>query len=174
MSNVGRLNHLQSFMKRWLFMLIALVSSLCHAQQKVEFADGQVEVVLPDEFKVVDRPRQGLVATFGPGDDHKVELVFIEQASGPEDIGERFIRDMNRDKGRLVLERPGKVAFMAPAKEAKIEGKVHTIVWQVGFGRSIVVVYLTPSSNQPVSPALEEFLSQSINVLITSIRRKGV
>lgn len=161
-------------MKRWLLVLAALLTSLCQAQQTVEFADGKVEVVLPADFKVVDRSRQELIATFGDDGHHKVRLVFIGSESGPEDVGEQFIRQMNQDKGRLILERPGKVAFMDPAVENKSGEAFRTIRWQVGFGRSVVVIYLTAPWAEPMSPALKEFLGSSINALIASLRRRGV
>jgi hypothetical protein len=155
----------------WLLILLALLSSICRAQQVVEFADGQVQAVLPSDFRIVSRPPQSLIGTFGPESDNQLKLVFITRTSGAEDIGERFIREMNQGRGKLVLESPGKVAFLMPAEEAKPDETTRTIRWQVGFGRSVVVIYLNVPSAQPMSQALKEFLDNSLNTLIASLRR---
>ena len=160
-------------MRLLLAVLVALACSLCQAQQTVEFADGQVEVVLPSEFRIIARPRQSLIATFGAKGDCEIKLVFISRASGPDDIGEQFIREMNQGKGKLVLQSSGKVAFMDPDEDVKQDEAFRTMRWQVGFGRSVVVIYLTAPSTQPMSPALKEFLGEPLNVLIASLRRKG-
>ena len=81
MSNVRRLQHVQGRMRLLLAVLVALACSLCQAQQTVEFADGQVEVVLPSEFRIVARPRQSLIATFGAkGDGNTLDTKAINDA----------------------------------------------------------------------------------------------
>ena len=162
------------------FLLIALLTelaSIAHAGEPlVTFASGRAEVILPDNFTVVSSDTSGLVATFGPKRDHKLELSLndIESSLGSADLGEQFVRAQAEKKGRKLSLGAGRVVFMDPAGDSK-QGEVtmRVVHWQIGFGRSVVVMTLTAPVEQPMSPALQEFLGRYLNVLVASLRRTG-
>src|SRR5262245_52360984 len=57
-------------------LLVAGVSFVANASQKVRFASERASVPIPDSFRVV-AARDELVATFGTDDDHRLELSLI-------------------------------------------------------------------------------------------------
>lgn len=160
-----------------LITVFAMLTSIAHAGEAlVSFAGGRAEVILPDAFTVVSSDNSILVVTFGPKGDHKLELSLneIESSSGPADLGEQFVRAQAEKKGRKLSQGAGRVVFMDPAGDSK-QGDVtmRVVHWQIGFGRSVVVMTLTAPVEQPMSSALQEFLGRPLNVLVTSLRRTG-
>ena len=154
-------------------MLIA-ASSASLAQRVFWFAGGAIEVVLPESFDVVERADGSLLATFGEAGDHRLELSLsdLPSASANTSLGEQFVRDQAERRGRKLSEISGKVVFMDPAGESQVGGKKFRAVhWQVGFGRSVVVITLTAPAE--ISPALNQFLGKPLNNVVNSLRRRA-
>ncbi len=170
-------------LKRWVsnmrstlvgVILSAMSLTVAANEQAVVFAGGKVEVALPASFKVTNRDDGSLLATFGPGESHRLELTLHdhERAAGPPDLGQQFVRAQAEKKQRRVTEGAGKSVFMDPAGDF-LDGDVtmRVVHWQIGFGKSLVVMTLTAPVEQPMSRALSEFLGKPLNVLVRSLRR---
>jgi hypothetical protein len=147
---------------------------VAHAQaQTVSFAKGKIEVSLPGEMRVVRNEKQTLVALFGPRQDHQLELTLHEDllsASAP-DAAEQFVRERAQSSGRRLHGAPGKVAMLEPGDEFIKDGKPYKSMHsQVGFGKLLVVI--TISGPQALSPELRQFLSGPLTDLVLSLRRR--
>jgi hypothetical protein len=138
------------------------------------FAHGKAEVLIPTGYAVSVQPDGTLVATFGPRKDHKLELTLHDHTAvaGPADRAEPFVRDQAKKKNRNVNTGAGKTVLMEQGPDTRVGSLVfRTVHWQVAFGKSLVVMTLTAPIEQPMSPALQEFLDKHLNPLVASLRR---
>jgi hypothetical protein len=155
-------------------ILSALALTAAATEQTLVFAGGKVEVVLPASFNVTNRDDGSLLATFGPGGNHRVELTLHdhEKTVGPPDLDQQFVRAQAEKKKRRVTEGSGKSVFMDPAGDFRDgEATMRVVHWQIGFGKSLVVMTLTAPVEQPMSSALSDFLGKQLNILVGSLRR---
>ncbi len=161
-------------MNRRSFLAVPCVLATCLAvagEGPVVFANGRLEIVLPPTFKVLENNTDGLVAVFGPKEDHRLEfsLTDMGDTAAPADVAEQFVRNQATRKALRAKELPGKVVMMDPGAVFRQDGvdyrRVH---WQIGFGRQLVVMTLTAPAQ--MTPALDEFLGQPLNTAVGSLQ----
>ena len=141
----------------------------------VAFAKGKVEVQLPPNIAAREDSEGNLTGTFGPGGANRLELSLIdhEKDEAPADTAEQFIEYYERQR-KLEVHSNGDKAVVMEGAEATLDGKPMRIArWQIGFGKSIVVMTLAAPVEKTLSPALKQFLEQDLDPMIQSVRRRG-
>jgi hypothetical protein len=138
------------------------------------FANGRAAVLLPSEFRVRLERDGSLVAIFGPGDTHRLEISLVDYAGTPggNDLAERFVRSMGEKQGRPVKRAHGKVVLFEEAGDfRRFEVDYRVARWQIGAGKSLFVMILTAPVADQLSPPLRDFVERRYDVILKTLRR---
>jgi hypothetical protein len=157
------------------FVAPVTTANAAPARKWVRFAKGKLEVELPENLQARETGDGTLTATFGPGGTHRLELTLLDQTVGqtPGDTAEMFVEYYARQR-KLTVHTNGDKAVVMEGAEGTLEGKpVRIARWQIGFGKSLVVMTLTAPAEKAMSPSLEQFLARDLEPLIASVRRRG-
>lgn len=139
----------------------------------VRFAKGELEVQLPQSFTPHEEKDGTLIATFGPGNANRLELIPVDpqKAATPADTAEQFVEYYARQR-KLQVHTNGDKAVVMEVAEGDFQGKpVRIARWQIGFGRSLVVMTLTAPKEPTMSPELKQFIDQDLEGVIKSVRK---
>jgi hypothetical protein len=146
------------------------------ADKWVGFAKGKLEVQLPQGLSAREEKDGTLVGTFGPGGANRLEMILLDpekNAATPTDTAEQFVEFYARQHN-LPVHTNGDKSVVMEGAEATLQGKPMRIArWQIGFGKSLVVMTLTAPADKTISPELKTFLEQDLEDLIKSVRRRG-
>jgi hypothetical protein len=159
-----------------LLLSLALAPGALAAPQPgkwVRFAKGKLEVQLPQNLSPREEKDGTLTATFGPGGANRLELMLLDpqKEATPTDTAEQFVEYYARQR-KLPVHTNGDKAVVMEGAEGKLDGKpVRIARWQIGFGRSLVVMTLTAPAEKTMPPDLKQFLEQDLEALIKSVRR---
>lgn len=139
----------------------------------VSFAKGKVEVELPTSIAVREEPDGTLTGTFGPAGVNRIELTLLDhQKDAPTDTAEQFVEFYARQHN-LAVHTNGDKAVVMEGAEGTLQGKkVRIARWQIGFGKTLVVMTLQAPARDSLSPELKTFLDQDLEQVIRSVRRK--
>jgi hypothetical protein len=138
----------------------------------VRFAKGKLEVQLPQNLSAREEKDGALTATFGPGGVNQLQLVPVppEKSTTRGDTAEQFVEFYARQR-KLQVRTNGDKAVVMEVAEGKLDGKTVRIArWQIGFGKSLVVMTLTAPKEAKISPELKQFLDEDLEPLIKSVR----
>jgi hypothetical protein len=161
-----------------LLLSLALAPDAAAAPQPgkwMRFAKGKLEVKLPQNLSAHEEKDGALTATFGPGDVNRLQLLPIdpEKSTTRGDTAEQFVEYYARQR-KLQVRTNGDKAVVMEVAEGKLDGKVVRIArWQIGFGKSLVVMTLTVPKETKMSPELKQFLDEDLEPLIKSVRAVG-
>lgn len=139
----------------------------------VRFAKGKLEVQLPQALTAREEKDGTLTATFGPGNANRLELMLLDNQNNatPSDTAEQFVEFYARQH-HLEVHTNGDKAVVMEGAEGTLEGKPIRIArWQIGFGKSLVVMTLTAPAEKTMSPALKGFIEQDLEGVIKSVRK---
>jgi hypothetical protein len=153
----------------------AIGADAAPARKWVRFAKGKLEVQVPADLQAREAADGTLTGTFGPGGRNRLELTLLDPTTsqGPGDTAEMFVEYYARQR-KLPVHTNGDKAVVMEGAEGTLEGKpVRIARWQIGFGKSLVVMTLTAPAEEKMSPALERFLNEDLEPLIASVRRSG-
>ena len=143
---------------------------MASATQVVTFAAERAPVPLPDAFRV-STSNDGLVATFGPGSDHTVELSLLGVLPGTGEPRARaidFIQSQGKKKGAKVSSDGERAVFSEPGEQRQHDGKVFQAMhWQIGVGNCVFTMTLT--APLPMSKELDEFLGEPLNAIVNGL-----
>jgi hypothetical protein len=159
-----------------LLLLLPLAPAALAAPQPgkwMRFAKGQLEVKLPQNFAAHEEKDGTLVASFGPGGANRLQLVPVDpqKAATPADTAEQFVEYYARQR-KLPVHTNGDKAVVMEVAEGDLAGKpVRIARWQIGFGRSLVVMTLTAPKDAKMSSELKQFIDQDLEDLIKSVRK---
>jgi hypothetical protein len=147
--------------------------SLAASTRWVSFAKGKVEVQLPTSIAVHEDPDGTLTGTFGPGGVNRLELTLLDpQKDARNDTAEQFVEFYARQRN-LPVHTNGEKAVVMEGAEGTLEGKkVRIARWQIGFGKTLIVMTLRAPARDALSPELKAFLDQDLEQVIRSVRRK--
>lgn len=148
-------------------------SSAAASERWVSFAKGKVEVQLPTSIAAREEPDGTLTGTFGPGGVNRLELTLLDhQKEGPTDTAEQFVEFYARQRN-LSVHTNGEKAVVMEGAEGTLEGKkVRIARWQIGFGKTLIVMTLQAPARDSLSPELKTFLDRDLEQVIRSVRRK--
>ncbi len=138
------------------------------------FAKGRAEVALPSDYRVRLEPDGSLVAVFGPGGTHRLEIAFHDYAGTPggDGLAERFVRAMGEKLNRPVKRAHGKMVLFEEAGEfRRFEVDYRVARWQIGAGKSLFVMTLTAPVADQLSPPLRDFVEHRYDAILKSLRR---
>lgn len=142
------------------------------AQKTVTFDHGGAAVVLPATFVTTERNDGSLRAVFGPGGDHRLEIVIrdVEGKDGATDAGMQFVRAEASARKLRVFEYPERIVYMQPAADQVVGGKqMHAAAWYVGFGNHVAVLSLVAPATP--TPELKRFLAKGLDEAVATVRR---
>ena len=158
----------------WLLVVWLCASLFARdAVAQTVMAFGAGEVTLPAYFERYDTPDTALAAVSKPQEN--VRLFFdFHKLDDPvrKNLGEAFVREQSKTKGRTLRELAGKVAFFDPGKDSVVEGRQYTnLHWQIGFGNSVVVMTAVLAHDGREAPDVKQFLEGDIERIVSSLRR---
>ena len=156
--------------------LLLVLPSMAGAQQVLKFADGAGEVRIPNHYTRVDDQDASLVVVSRP--EGNVRLYFdlhkLDAALRVKTPGEAIVREQAQKKDKQLVQRGNKVAFFDPSPAGAVDGRTMLYLhWQIGFGKSMVVMSAHVPQDARDAPDVKRFLSGDIESIIDSLRRVG-
>jgi hypothetical protein len=156
-------------------LLVALSASV-YGQTVMKFGGGAGEVTIPAHYQKAEDKGASLVVVSKP--EGNVRLYFdlheLDAATRVANPGEAFIREQAQAKQKEVKKRGNKVAFFDPSPPGIKEGRtILYLHWQIGFGKTLVVMSAHVPKDARDAPDVKRFLSGDIEAMIDSLRRVG-
>ncbi len=144
------------------------------AQTTLSFGEGAGEVTVPAHYAPVQDQDASLVVLSKP--EGNVRLYFdlhkLDAAGKAANPGEAFVREQAEKKGKPLKQHAGKFLFFDPGPPAKVgEEVVFNFHWQVGFGRTVVVISARVPYAAREAPDVKRFLSGDLEAILASLRR---
>lgn len=140
----------------------------------VPVGKGEVTVSAPKDYVPGSEPDDTTMLT-PPGDPGIVlRLNFhqMDKPGVPKDIALRFVRDQAKEKGLTVSEKGDKAFFTESGRLDEGGKKLVTQFWQIGFGKSLIVLSATILEEQSDSDAVKECLEKVVPLMIESLKKK--
>ena len=167
------------FMRTLVFTVIGTAffsASLANAQNVFRFSAGAGEVTLPAHYERVDDKDASLVVVTKP--EGNVRLYFdlhkLDAAVRVRNPGEAVVREQAQKKNRKLYEIGNKVGFMDPTPDTVRNGRSFiNFHWQVGFGKTMVVMSALIPRDARDAPDVKRFLSGELEDIIETLRRVG-
>lgn len=158
-----------------LTLLLAL-PSIASAQQVLKFADGAGEVRIPNHYARAEDKDASLVVVSRP--EGNVRLYFdlhkLDAAVRVKNPGEAIVREQAQKKNKEIIQRGNRVAFFDPSPAGAENGRtILYLHWQIGFGKTMVVMSAHVPQDARDAPDVKRFLSGDIESIIDSLRRVG-
>ena len=156
--------------------LLLALPSMASAQQVFKFADGAGEVRIPNHYTRVDDQDASLVVVSRP--EGNVRLYFdlhkLDAAVRVKNPGEAVVREQAQKKNKELIRRGNRVAFFDPSPAGAENGRtILYLHWQIGFGKTMVLMSAHVPQDARDAPDVKRFLSGDIESIIDSLRRVG-
>jgi hypothetical protein len=164
-----------SVLRRLAFAMLVLPLS-ASAQQVMKFGAGAGEVTIPNHYVAVDDKDASLVVQSRP--EGNVRLYFdlhkLDAAVRVKNPGEAAVREQAQKKNKEIRQRGNKLTFFDPSPPGVVEGRTMLYMhWQIGFGKTVVVMSAHVPRDAQDQPDVKRFLSGDIESIIDSLRRVG-
>jgi hypothetical protein len=162
--------------QRYTAVLLFVLSATTHAQTVMKFGGGAGEVTVPAHYQKVEDKDASLVVVSKP--EGNVRLYFdlhkLDAAVRVANPGEMFIREQAQAKKKEVKRRGNKFAFFDPSPASIKDGRTMVnLHWQIGFGKTLVVMSAHIPREARDAPDVKRLLSGDIERIIDSLRRVG-
>jgi hypothetical protein len=147
--------------------IVAVALSHSAMAGSVVFANGTVHVPLPERFTVSQRGER-LIATFGEGGVHRLEMTLVRVLSkeSPSYAGYYFVQDDSFSKSGVIV-RSDRAIFMEHDRQVSSE-TFRTMHWQIGVDGC--VLEMTFTAPRPMSQDLELALRFEFNTILNGVR----
>ncbi len=151
-----------------------VISVTAGAQTTMKFGDGAGQVIIPAYYIKVEDKDASLVVLSKP--EGNVRLYFdlhkLDAADKLVNPGVGAVRLQAEKKGKQVKQRGEKVIFFDPSPAVK-EGDevVINFHWQIGFGKTAVVMSARIPRSARDAPDVMRFLSGDLESIIDSLQR---
>lgn len=149
---------------------------MAFAQQILKFADGAGEVTIPDHYVRLKDKDASLVVVSRPEDNVRLyfDLHKLDSAVRVSNSGEVLVREQAQKKNKQVRQRGSKVVFFDPSPPNSVDGRTILYMhWQIGFGKTVVVMSAHVPQDAKEAPDVKRFLSGDIEFITDSLRRVG-
>jgi hypothetical protein len=156
--------------------LAVLVALPAYSQNTLKFASGAGEVTLPAHYVQVEDKDASLVVLSKPEGNVKLyfDLHKLDAAVKVVNPGEEVVREQAEKKGKQLKSLAGKVVFFDPSQPVKVgEEVILNLHWQIGFGKTMIVMSARVPQAAREAPDVKRFLSGDIEAIVSSLRRIG-
>ena len=146
------------------------------AQATLKFGEGAGEVTLPAHYAQVEDRDASLVVLSKPEGNVKLyfDLHKLDAAAHMANPGEVMVREQAEKKGKQLKQHAGKVLFFDPSPPTKVgEEVIFNFHWQVGFGKTMVVMTARVPYAAREAPDVKRFMASDMDAIIASLRRVG-
>ncbi len=157
-------------------VLGVFASAASFSQTAFRFGDGAGEVTVPAYYVQIEDKDASLVVLSKPEGNVKLyfDLHKLDAAVKVANPGEALVREQAEKKSKQLKQHAGKVLFFDPSPPAKVgEEVVLNLHWQIGFGKTLVVMSARVPQAAREAPDVKRFLSGDIEAIIASLRRVG-
>ena len=157
-------------------VLSVFASAASFSQTTLKFGEGAGEVTIPAHYATVEDKDASLVVLSKP--EGNVTLYFdihkLDAAVRVANPGEALVREQAEKKSKQLREHAGKVLFFDPSPPVKVgEEVILNLHWQIGFGKTLVVLSARVPQAAREAPDVKRFLSGDLEAIIASLRRVG-
>jgi len=155
-------------------VLGVFASVAAFSQTAFKFGEGAGEVTVPAHYVQIEDNDASLVVLSRPEGNVKLyfDLHKLDAAVKVTNPGEALVREQAEQKGKQLKQLAGKVLFFDPSPPAKVgEEVVLNLHWQIGFGKTLVVMSARVPQMAREAPDVKRFLSGDIEAIIASLRR---
>lgn len=154
----------------------AAASVASFSQTTMKFGEGAGEVTIPEHYVKVEDKDASLVVLSKP--EGNVRLYFdlhkLDAAVRVSNPGEALVREQAEKKGKQLKQHAGKLLFFDPSPPVKVgEEVILNLHWQIGFGKTLVVMSARIPRAAREAPDVKRFLAGDIEAIIASLRRVG-
>lgn len=152
----------------------AFATAASFAQSTLRFGEGAGEVTVPAHYAPVQDQDASLVVLSKP--EGNVRLYFdlhkLDAAPQAGNAGEAFVQQQAEKKGKPLKQHAGKLLFFDPSPPARVgEEVVFNFHWQVGWGKTLVIISARVPYVAREAPDVKRFLSGDLEAIIGSLRR---
>jgi hypothetical protein len=153
--------------------LLVLFAANAIAKTVMKFGGG-AEVTIPSHYAKVEEGDASLVVVSRP--EGNVRLFFhlhkLDAAMRVPRPGEAMVREQAEAKKKELKRRGNKFAFFDPGPPSEKDGRTFlNLHWQIGFGKTLVVMSAYIPRDARDQPDVKRFLSGDIESMIDSLRR---
>jgi hypothetical protein len=157
-----------------LLSLGLLTGATAHAQVTHVFGGGAGEVTVPLYYDKVEDRDASLVLVSRP--EGNVRLYFdlhkLDAAVRVKDPGVALVKEVAKEKNKRLHDTGDRVAFFDPSPPGVKDGRtVLYLHWQIGFGKTVVIMSAHVPQDARDAPDVKRFLSGDIEAIISSLRR---
>jgi hypothetical protein len=154
-------------------LLVLFAANAC-AKTVMKFGGGAAQVTIPLHYAKVEDGDASLVVVSRP--EGNVRLFFhlhkLDAAMRVPRPGEAMVREQAEAKKKELKRRGNKLAFFDPGPTSTKEGRTFlNLHWQIGFGKTLVVMSAYIPKDARDQPDVKRFLSGDIEAMIDSLRR---
>jgi hypothetical protein len=154
--------------------LLLLVAANAFAQTVMKFGDGAAQVTVPSHYAKLEEKDDSVAIVSRP--EGNVRLYFHLHKLDPEmrvpRPGEAMVREQAKAKNKELKRRGNKLAFFDPGPTSAKDGRTYlNLHWQIGFGRTLVVMSAYIPKDARDQPDVKRFLSGDVESMVDSLRR---
>jgi hypothetical protein len=162
--------------KRTVFLsgLLLVFAANAFAQTVMKFGDGAAVVTIPSHYAKLEDKDGSLAVVSRP--EGNVRLYFhlhkFDAAKRVPRPGEAMVREQAKEKNKELKRRGNKLAFFDPGPTSAKDGRTYlNLHWQIGFGRTLVVMSASIPKDARDQPDVKRFLSGDVESMVDSLRR---